>query len=111
MGEFEREADMLVVRFSHSRLDAVRAPAFKEQLVARLDDRPTRVMIDATSLDFIDSTGLGVLVFLLKQMGEGGRIAIGGAKPAVRRLFEITRLDSVFTLSSDTEAARLALSA
>lgn len=111
MVEFERRAGLLIVRLTDQRLDAVRAPAFKQALAANISDRPLRVLIDATDVDFIDSTGLGALVGLLKLMGEGGRVAVAGAKPGVRRLFEITRLDTVFALSDDHEAASVALGA
>jgi anti-sigma B factor antagonist len=69
------------------------------------------VLIDAAAVEFIDSSGLGVLVFLLKQMGEGGRIVVAGARPAVRRLFQITKLDGVFQLSDSLDEATLALGA
>lgn len=109
MTEIETDGGIVVVRFAGSRLDAVRAPDVKTALRTGLAERPTRVLIDVGNLDFIDSTGLGTLVFLLKLMGEGGRVAVLGAKPNVRRLFEITRLDTVFRLTADREAAALVL--
>ncbi len=111
MTTFVHDGGMLVIALDDQRLDAARAPAFKQALIDNISDQPRRVMIDATKVDFIDSTGLGALVALFKMMGEGGRIVVAGAKPPVRRLFEITKLDSVFVLVADPEAATIALNA
>jgi len=109
MAEFQRAAGVLVVRLKEPRLDAVRALALKEALTRNVVDRPQRVLIDLSNVDFIDSTGLGVLVYLLKLMGEGGRVVVTGAKPVVRRLFEVTKLDTVFLLFDDEATGTLKL--
>lgn len=111
MTTFVQDGEILLINLVDQRLDAVRAPAFKQALIDNIRNQPKRVMIDASKVDFIDSTGLGALVTLLKMMGKGGRIVVAGAKPPVRRLFEITKLDSVFSLVADPEAAAVALNA
>ena len=111
MTTFVHDGGLLVIDLGDQRLDAARAPAFKQALVENISGQPKRVMIDASRVDFIDSTGLGALVTLLKMMGEGGSIVVAGAKPPVRRLFEITKLDSVFAMVADREAASIVLNA
>lgn len=103
------EPEILRITVNFERLDAAAAPDFKRQLDEGMQDGQSRVLLDLSQVDFIDSTGLGVLVSLLKRMGPGGRIAAFGVKPAVTRLFQITRLDSLFTLSGDADEARRAL--
>jgi anti-sigma B factor antagonist len=109
--EFSTEPGLLRVRLTDARLDASHAPACKDAVAAHVTGRPLRVLIDARAVEFMDSSGLGVLVFLLKQMGEGGRIIIAEPAPAVRRLIQITKLDKVFQLSDSLEDAALALRA
>jgi anti-sigma B factor antagonist len=109
--EFFLETDHLRVAITETRLDAIRAPACKQLLAESVQGRPLRVLVDARLVQFIDSSGLGVLVFLLKQMGDGGRIAVAAPSPAVRRLFELTKLDSVFQLWGSLEEAAIALRA
>ncbi len=111
MIEFSTEDDHLRVRITAPRLDAAHAPACKQAFMDHVQDRPVRVLIDVAAVEFIDSSGLGVLVFLLKQMGEGGRIAIAAPRPPVRRLFEMTKLDTMFQLRGSVEDAALALRA
>jgi anti-sigma B factor antagonist len=97
------------LRVDCERLDAAAAPEFKRRVQQELPAEQKRVLLDLEAVSFIDSTGLGVLVSILKQMGPDGRIAVVGAKPTVKRLFEITRLDSLFRLYGDAGEARQAL--
>lgn len=102
-------SDIMEITIDHPRLDAAAAPSFRQELMERLDHRPDRVMLDLTHVGFIDSTGLGVLVSMLKQMGPNGRIAVVGVAPAVQKLFQITRLDTLFLQCENTAAAHDAL--
>ncbi|MXP42082.1 anti-sigma factor antagonist [Altererythrobacter soli] len=101
--------DIFDLRVDCERLDAAAAPEFKRRAQQELPAEQKRVLLDLDAVSFIDSTGLGVLVSILKQMGPDGRIAVIGARPPVRRLFEITRLDSLFRLYGDADQARQAL--
>lgn len=94
----------------HARLDAAAAPAFKAEVEAFAAGQPRRVLLDLSEVAFVDSTGLGVLVSLLKRMGSDGRIAVVGANAAVQRLFQITRLDKLFPHHGSHEDALAALS-
>ena len=100
---------ILEITIDHPRLDAAAAPAFREELMGRFEDQPERVLLDLSHVEFIDSTGLGVLVSMLKRMGANGRIAVVGVAPAVQRLFQITRLDTLFLQCDSTAAAHDAL--
>ena len=109
MTEFEERAGILHIRIADSRLDAAAAPALKAALEANVTGSPRRVIVDMEAVQFLDSTGLGVLVSLMKMMGQNGGLAIAGAQPAVRRLLQITQLDKVFRLYVDKGAAEAAL--
>lgn len=102
--------DIQVLAVQHRRLDAAAAPEFKQEVEVFAADQPTRVLLDLSSVEFVDSTGLGVLVSLLKKMGANGRIAVFGAAPSVRRLFQITRLESLFRLCTTRAEAENVLS-
>lgn len=101
---------ILRIFVQYPRLDAAAAPAFRQELAGNFDNKPDRVLLDLSDVEFVDSTGLGVLVSILKQMGPGGRIAVLGANAAVRRLFQITRLDSLFVLCGTVAEAHESLS-
>ena len=56
-----------------------------------------RVAVDLSAVDYIDSSGLGMLVALHKQtLKKGGCMKISGINGMVREIFELTRLTKVF---------------
>lgn len=97
--------EILTIRVDYKRLDAAAAPGFRARLDENVSEADDRVVLDLSAVEFMDSTGLGVLVSLLKRMGKGGRIAVCGANAAVTRLFSITRLDTLFTLCASEQDA------
>ena len=53
------------------------------------------LVVDLSALDFMDCSGLSVLVETHKQLAEGqGQLVITGSQPIVRRLFHLMDLDS-----------------
>jgi len=97
--------DVLVVRMTERRLDASKAPAFKTAIGGLIEDGAHRLVLDLRDVDFIDSSGLGVIVSCLKRLGPAGNLAISGANSAVRRLFTLTRMDRVFSMHDTPQAA------
>jgi anti-sigma B factor antagonist len=82
------------------------APEFSERLNDAIAGGKTGVVIDMTGVDFIDSTGLSVLLNALRRVTrQQGTLALAVNNPTVLRLFEITRLDSTFDILPDREAA------
>jgi anti-sigma B factor antagonist len=109
VASFQRRAAILHVKVEVERLDAAAAPAFKAALEQHISDKPDRAVVDVGKVAFLDSTGLGVLVAMLKMMDQPGVLAIAGAGPAVRRLLQITQLDRVFRLFDSPDQAQAAL--
>jgi anti-sigma B factor antagonist len=82
------------------------APEFSERLNDAIAKGMTGVVIDMTNVEFIDSTGLSVLLNALRRVTRNqGSLALAVSNPTVLRLFEITRLDSTFDISPDRAAA------
>lgn len=97
---------ILEIKLGGPRVDAAVAPQLKSDLEQALTDAPNRIVMDLSAVSFMDSTGLGVFVSLLKKLGADGAIAVTGVQPAVLRLFQLTRLDTLFRLVADLPAAR-----
>ncbi|MHB9040113.1 MAG: STAS domain-containing protein [Melioribacteraceae bacterium] len=65
-----------------------------------------KIIIDLTAVEFIDSTFLGVIVNTLKKVARmGGDLKLVGFKPAIRSMFELTRLFRVFESFGDLQDA------
>ena len=101
----EQRGDVLIVRVDEKRVDASRAPLFKDEMTRRIEAGHTRLVLDLSGVEFVDSSGLGAIVACLKRLGPRGDLAIAGAKGPVSRLFTLTRMDKVFRLHDTVEAA------
>jgi anti-sigma B factor antagonist len=105
----DTDEEIFTIGLDIERLDAAASPGLKAQLSKDLDHSPRLVIVDFAKVGFVDSTGLGVIVSLLKMMPGDGKLAVAGLQPPVRRLFEITKLDQVFLICPTVEDARSAL--
>ena len=96
-----------VVAIAQSReVDLNTAPPHKEELVRAIEGGATNVVVDMTDTVFIDSTTLGVLVGGLRRLRPGGgELALVVTDRNIRKIFEITGLDRVFSLHETREAA------
>ena len=76
-----------------------------------LDRGASALVIDLTAATLVDSMTLGVLLGALKRLGPtGGRVTVVCPAQGIRRIFEITLLDRLFSLHQDREAAVAAAS-
>ena len=88
-------------------IDVYTAPKLREAIVAAVDAGHTKLIIDVQKVEFLDSTGLGVLVGALKRVrADGGSLDIVCTQERILKIFEITGLDKVFGLHTSIEDAR-----
>jgi anti-sigma B factor antagonist len=82
------------------------APRFREALDAVIERGDGRLVLDLTAVEFIDSTGLSVLLNGLRLVNQRhGHMALVCTNPTVLRLFEITSLDTTFEIFADRPEA------
>lgn len=80
-------------------IDIYNSSNIKDYLSNIIQERPCDVYIDCTELEYIDSTGLGALVAIVKKVKHyGGNMYILNTKPNVEKVFKITNLDKVFVM-------------
>jgi anti-sigma B factor antagonist len=81
-------------------LDLATASQLQEELMRLTSDGATLVTVDLADLEFIDSTGLSVLITGLKRLRQqGGDMALRSPSPGTRKVLEITGLIEVFSVS------------
>jgi anti-sigma B factor antagonist len=75
------------------------AAVLRKNLIGYIDEGIKNFLIDMERVDYIDSSGLGVLVGIQKRaLEKGGGIAIRGLNGTVKEIFELTRLTKVFEM-------------
>jgi anti-sigma B factor antagonist len=100
------QADHTVV-IAWGEIDLYTAPRLHRELVDVLaDDRPAHVIVDMSGVAFCDSTGMNVLLSSLRRARErGGQLELAAPRAAVRKILQVTGLDSVFTVLDESVAA------
>ena len=90
----------------HGQADLHTAPELRDKVAAAIDGGAQNLVIDLTDATFIDSMTLGVLLGAVKRLRPtGGQMRIVVSSSSIRRIFEITLLDRVFTLCETRDAA------
>lgn len=99
------ETDPMVTAVA-GRLDLRTAPELRAQVSAALVAGPGSMIIDLSNVEFIDSSGLGVLIGLHKQAAaQGGRVTLVPPSGSARQIFALTRTESYFNIVPSQHAA------
>jgi anti-sigma B factor antagonist len=87
-------------------VDVYTAPRLRERLAELIESGARNVVVDLARVDFLDSTGLGVLVGAHKRLRPvGGTFSLVCAKESLLKVFRITALDQIIPLHDSVEAA------
>ncbi len=97
--------DTLIVTTTMPRIDAAIAIEFKEDMRSVCDGGPKRVVLDMSTVDFLDSSGLGAVVAAMKLLAPKQKLELAGLSLNVEKVFRLTRMDSIFTIHTDADAA------
>ncbi|MGF1516348.1 MAG: STAS domain-containing protein [Nodosilinea sp.] len=86
-------------------LDSTKAEEFRQSVEDLLKNGAETILVDLTDITFIDSSGLGTLVVLLKEIrGLNRSLCLCSINDQVRMLFELTSMDRVFEIYEDRQA-------
>lgn len=87
-------------------VDVYSASQAKQKIHDLIEGGANHLVIDLSGTEYLDSTAMGVLVGVLRRVGEsGGWVRLVGLKPRIRRLFQITRLDQILPIFETEEEA------
>lgn len=80
-------------------VDIYTAGVLRDAFNKMLEENKENIKIDAQKLEYIDSTGLGVLIGVLKRLKEEEKdIILFNIKPSIKKLLNITGLDKIFII-------------
>lgn len=92
---------LVVIIVASARIDAAAALDFKDSVIAQDIGGARRVVLDLSAVTFMDSSGLGAVVSLMKHFAPGVRLELAGLTPLVAKVFRLTRMDQVFVIHDE----------
>lgn len=96
---------VLIIRLQENRLDTSLVTDFKSKSAEFVKKGDVNLVINMSSVQFIDSSMLGTLISLIKGVGTYGEIKLCELTKNVKLVFQMTRLDKIFgVFDSEKEA-------
>jgi len=82
------------------------SPVLTESLNAMIKKKPDRIVIDLSRTTYIDSAGMAALILAMQEVeAYGGKFLLSGLQETIRSILETSRLDGVFRILPDVDAA------
>jgi anti-sigma B factor antagonist len=106
----ERTEESVPIVAIDGDIDLESSPKLRDFLKPKASAKTPRLLLDFTQVNYIDSSGLATLIeYFQSVQGFGGKLGLACLNPRVKNVFEIVRLEQIFTLYPDIPAAVAAL--
>ncbi len=100
------EVEGITIAAFEGNLDTNTAPDAEERLGELLEKGVTKILVDFTTLDYISSAGLRVLLVTTKRLGgAGGSMRLCGLNETVDEVFEISGFSTIFSVFGTRDEA------
>ncbi len=100
-------SNVLVVTLKGDHLDAKETLAFKKKIADLIEkEQVTNAVFDLHRLEFIDSSGLGAFLSILKNLhAKGGDLKLSGMNKTIRTMFELVCMHKIFEIFNSADEA------
>ena len=99
----EGDAAIVAIR---GEIDLHNSPELRNHMLQHLDVSIKRLILNLTEVPYMDSSAIAVFVEALQKLRKtGGKIYLTNLQPRVKGLLEIAKLDSIFIVCADENAA------
>lgn len=100
------EVEGITIAEFEGNLDTNTAPDAEERLGELLEKGVTKILVDFTTLNYISSAGLRVLLVTTKRLGgTGGSLRLCGLNETVDEVFEISGFSTIFSVFGTRDEA------
>jgi anti-sigma B factor antagonist len=106
----ERTEDGIPVVSITGDIDLESSPQLRTFLRTKVSQKTPKLLLDFSGVNYIDSSGLATLIeYFQGVQGFGGKLVLASLSPRVKNVFEIVRLEQIFSLQADIPAGLAAL--
>ena len=101
MIDVQEDASTFTIKITESSLESANAGKLKAELKALTIGKDKSVRLDVSQVEFIDSSGIGALLSLYKEVQQSGStMVIAGATPGFMSVIELLRLHQILSFES-----------
>jgi anti-sigma B factor antagonist len=87
-------------------IDLQHSPQVRVRLIEEAKSMPARLVVDLSGVTYMDSSGVASLVEGMQRVrAYGGQMMLVGPSDRVRSIFEIAKLDTIFSIVATREEA------
>lgn len=103
----QKENNVLIITPEVDSLDSNDSPEFKEKVIHLINDNSSnQVIFDLHQVHFIDSSGLGTFLSVLRTLhSHGGDLKLARMNKPIRTMFELISMHKIFEIFNSTEEA------
>ena len=100
--EVQKEDDVITVKF-HGEIDHHSAVGVRGEIDALIyEERPTKMILDMSDIDFMDSSGLGLVMGRYALMQKtGGELTLRSPNSRIKKIFELAGLERIIKIEED----------
>ena len=99
-----QQGEYLVVTVNAAHINASAVLEFDDSMNA-IDESISKILLNFEQVEFIDSSGLGAVVSVMKHLGKGRQMDLCALTPTVENVFRLTRMEPIFSIYSTLEQA------
>ncbi|BDU50643.1 STAS domain-containing protein [Haliovirga abyssi] len=100
--EIKKITEEKAIYIPTEEIEVYNASEIREELSEMIDNGVKEIIIDLRNVEYVDSSGLGVLVSTMKRLKKiNGKMILLSPKNAIKQVLELTSLDKVFTIEYD----------
>lgn len=83
-------------------IDIYNSSTLKKEVMDAYEEKKKDIVIDGKKLDYMDSTGLGALMYILNKLKDSeNKVYLDNIKPNIKKILNITELDKLFIIRGD----------
>ena len=104
--KMDKTGDLAILEMGGRLVDKSEAVEVSVEVEEELEAGTSKFIIDLSDLEYMNSTGLNIMINLMnKSRNNGGEAVIVGASPRIKSLFTVTKLHSVFKMKDNRQEA------